>query len=40
MTFIGRVQENQKGQKLNGTHQLLTYVDGVNIAGENIDTVK
>jgi hypothetical protein len=30
----------QKGLKLNGTHQVLAYTDGVNIAGENIDTIK
>jgi hypothetical protein len=26
------------GLKLNGTHQLLGYADGVNLLGDNIDT--
>jgi hypothetical protein len=37
---IRRDQENQEGPKLNGTHQLLAYADGVNMVGENIDTIK
>jgi hypothetical protein len=37
---IGKVQENQEGQKLNVTHQLLAYADDVNIVEENVDTVK
>ena len=37
---IRRVQVNQDGLKLNGTHQLLVYVDDVNILGESLRTVK
>jgi hypothetical protein len=36
---IRKVQENHVGQKLNGTHQLLSYAD-VNLLGDNIDTQK
>jgi hypothetical protein len=35
-----KVEENQVGLKLNGTHQLLFYADDVNLLGDNIDTVK
>jgi hypothetical protein len=37
---IRRVQENQVGLKLIGTHQLLAYADDVSLLGDNIDTVK
>ena len=37
---IRRVQVNQDGLKLNGTHQLLVYVDDVNILGGSVHTVK
>jgi hypothetical protein len=37
---IRKVQENQVGLKLNGTHQLLAYADNVNLLGDNIDTIK
>ena len=37
---IRRVQVNQDGLKLNGTHQLLAYADDVNILGGSVNTVK
>jgi len=37
---IRRVQVNQDGLKLNGTHQLLVYTDDVNILGRGIHTIK
>jgi hypothetical protein len=37
---IRKVQENQVGLKLNGTHQLLAYADDVNLLVYNIDTIK
>jgi len=37
---IGRIQVNLEGLKLNGTRQLLVYVDDVNLLGGSVDTVK
>jgi hypothetical protein len=37
---IRKVQDNQVGLKLNGTHQLLAYADDVNLLGDNIYTIK
>jgi len=37
---IRRVQVNQDGLKLNGTHQLLAYADDVNILEASIHTLK
>jgi hypothetical protein len=37
---IRRVQVNDDGLKLNGTHQLLVYVDDVNILGGSVHAVK
>jgi hypothetical protein len=32
---VRKVQENQVGLKLYGTHQLLAYADDVNLLGDN-----
>jgi hypothetical protein len=37
---VGKVQENQMGLKLNGTHHLLFYADDLNLIGDNIDTIE
>jgi hypothetical protein len=37
---IRRVQVNQDGLKLNGTHQLLVYADYVNTLGGSVRTIK
>jgi hypothetical protein len=37
---IRKVQENQVGLTLNGTHQLLAYADDVNLLEDNIDTIE
>jgi hypothetical protein len=36
---ITKVQENQVGLKLNGTHQLLAGAADVNLMGDNTDTI-
>jgi hypothetical protein len=37
---IRKVQENQVGLKLNGTHQQLVYADDVNLLVESMATIK
>jgi hypothetical protein len=37
---IRRVQVNEDGLKLNGTHQLLVYADDVNILGGSVHYYK
>jgi len=37
---IRKVQTNQDGLKLNGTHQLLVYADNVNILGGSVHNIK
>jgi hypothetical protein len=33
---VKKVQQNQEGMELNGTHQLVVYADNINLLGENI----
>jgi hypothetical protein len=37
---VRRVQENRESLKFNAAHHLLAYADGINIVGENVDTIK
>jgi hypothetical protein len=39
-TAITRVQVNEEGLKLNSAHQLLVYVDDINILGRSVHTTK
>jgi hypothetical protein len=36
---IRKVQDNQVGLKLNGTHQLWAYADDMDLLGDSIDTI-
>jgi hypothetical protein len=37
---VRKVQENQVGSELNGTHQLLVYADDVKLLGDSKITIK
>jgi hypothetical protein len=37
---INKVQANEVGLELNGTHQLLVYADDVNLLSDSMNTIK
>ena len=37
---INMVQETNLGLDMNGTHQVLAYVDGINLIGDDIRTIE